>query len=69
MTENTQPTEITYKDKQYKVADLSDRAKTCWNHLIDLGKKEHALRFQLDQVEAARTTITQTMDEEVNKDG
>ena len=69
MTENTQPTEITFKDKQYKVADLSERAKTCWNHLVDLGKKEHTLRFQMDQVEAARETIIKHMEEEVNKNG
>ena len=69
MTENIQPTEITFKDKQYKVADLSERAKTCWNHLVDLGKKEHTLRFQMDQVEAARETITKKMEEEVNKNG
>ena len=69
MTENTQPTEITFQDKQYKIADLSDKAKTCWNHLVDLAKKEHNLRFQMDQVEAARTTITQTMEEEVKKNG
>ena len=50
MTENTQPTEITFKDKQYKIADLSERAKTCWNHLVDLGKKEHTLRFQMDHI-------------------
>ena len=69
MTENIQPTEITFKDKQYKEADLSERAKTCWNHLIDLSKKEHTLRFQMDQVEAARETITKHMEEEVNKNG
>ena len=69
MTENIQPTEITFKDKQYKIADLSERAKTCWNHLIDLSKKEHTLRFQMDQVEAARETITKHMEEEVNKNG
>ena len=67
MTENTQ--EITFKDKQYKVDDLSERAKTCWNHLVDLAKKEHTLRFQMDQVEAARETITKHMEEEVNKNG
>ena len=67
MTENTQ--EITFKDKQYKVTDLSEKAKTCWNHLVDLAKKEHTLRFQMDQVEAARETITKHMEEEVNKNG
>jgi ribosomal protein L16/L10AE len=70
MTEEIkQPTEIKFKDKQYKIADLSDRAKACWNHLVDLTQKEHNLRFQMDQVEAARETITRTMEEEVSKDG
>ena len=69
MTENIQPTEITFKDKQYKIADLSERAKTCWNHLVDLARKEHNLRFQMDQVEAARETITKQMEEEVRKNG
>ena len=69
MTENTQPTEITFKDKQYKVDDLSERAKTCWNHLVDLAKQEHTLRFKIDQIEASRETITKHMEEEVNKNG
>ena len=69
MTENTQPTEITFKDKKYKIADLSEKGKTCWNHLVDLSRKEHTLRFQLDQVEAARQTITKQMEEEVSKNG
>ena len=69
MRENTQHTEITFKDKKYKIDDLSERAKTCWNHLVDLAKKEHTLRFQMDQVEAARETITKHMEEEVNKNG
>jgi len=69
MTENTQPTEITFQDKQYKIADLSDKAKACWNHLVDLAKKEHNLRFQMDQIEAAKETITKHMEEEVSKNG
>lgn len=69
MTENTQPTEITFKDKQYKIADLSERAKVCWNHLVDLSKQEHTLRLKIDQIEAARETITKHMEEEVNKNG
>ncbi len=69
MTETTQPTEITFKDKQYKIDGLSDRAKTCWNHLVDLTKKEHNLRFQMDQIEAAKETITRHMEEEVSKNG
>ena len=69
MTENTQPTEITFKDKQYKIADLSERAKTCWNHLVDLERQEHTLRFKIDQIEASRETITKHMEEEVNKNG
>ena len=69
MTENIPPTEITFKDKQYKISDLSEKAKTCWNHLVVLARKEHTLRFQLDQVEAARQTITKQMEEEVSKTG
>ena len=69
MTETTQPTEITFKDKQYKIDGLSDRAKACWNHLVDLTKKEHNLRFQMDQIEAAKETITRHMEEEVSKNG
>ena len=65
MTENTQPTEITFKDKKYKVADLSDKAKVCYNHLIDLGRKAHNLTFQLDQILAAQAAITKQMEEEV----
>ena len=48
---------------------LNEKAKTCWNHLVDLAKKEHTLRFQMDQVEAARETISKQMEEEVKKNG
>tara|TARA_A100001035_G_scaffold259384_1_gene236792 strand:- start:354 stop:557 length:204 start_codon:yes stop_codon:yes gene_type:complete len=67
MTENIQ--EITFQDKQYKVADLSERAKVCWAHLVDLSKQEHTLRFKIDQIEASRETITKHMEQEVNKNG
>ncbi|MAJ12992.1 MAG: hypothetical protein CMD09_03180 [Flavobacteriales bacterium] len=61
----TEITEITFQDKQYKIADLSDKAKTCWNHLVDLEKQLHQLRFKTDQVEASKETITRHMEGEI----
>lgn len=65
----TETTEITFQDKQYKIADLSDKAKACWSHLVNLEEQLHQLKFKIDQVEAAKETITKYMEEEVSKNG
>ena len=62
---------INFEDKDYKLEDLSNTSKYFTSQLSDLQIKESKLRFELDQILAAKQVMIdkfrQSLNEEENE--
>ena len=62
---------INFEDKEYKIEDLSNTSKYFTSQLSDLQIKESKLRFELDQILAAKQVMIdkfrQSLNEEENE--
>lgn len=65
--ENEEKPLLIFNDKEYPLEDLSDTAKMYAANLQDIARKSQEARMQLDQLEAARTTFTSLLEEELEK--
>ena len=65
--ETEQKPVLNFNDKDYPLEDLSDTAKMFVANLQEKEKKTSEARMQLDQLEAARTTFTSLLEEELEK--
>ena len=65
--ETEQKPMLNFNDKDYPLEDLSDTAKMFVANLQDIARKTSEARMQLDQLEAARTTFTSLLEEELEK--
>ncbi|MGB1038829.1 MAG: hypothetical protein ACPGYY_09305 [Bacteroidia bacterium] len=65
--ETEQKPVLNFNDKDYPLEDLSDTAKMFVANLQDIARKTSEARMQLDQLEAARTTFTSLLEEELEK--
>ena len=65
------PPTINFEDKDYKIEDLSNASKYFTSQLSDLQVKENKLKFELDQVLAAKEVMInkfrQSLNEEENE--
>ena len=65
------PPTINFEDKDYKIEDLSNASKYFTSQLSDLQIKESKLRFELDQILAAKQVMIdkfrQSLNEEENE--
>ena len=65
------PPTINFEDKDYKIEDLSNASKYFTSQLSDLQVKENKLKFELDQVLAAKQVMIdkfrQSLNEEENE--
>ena len=65
------PPTINFEDKEYKIEDLSNTSKYFTYQLSDLQIKESKLRFELDQILAAKQVMIdkfrQSLNEEENE--
>jgi hypothetical protein len=57
---------VNFEDKEYKIEDLSNTSKYFTSQLSDLQIKESKLRFELDQILAAKK-FRQSLNEEENE--
>jgi len=51
---NQQPQTVSIDNVEYKVEDLSDKAKMLIDHVADLDRKMASMRFQMDQIQVGR---------------
>ena len=62
---------VNFEDKEYKIEDLSNASKYFTSQLSDLQVKENKLKFELDQVLAAKEVMInkfrQSLNEEENE--
>ena len=62
---------VNFEDKEYKIEDLSNTSKYFSSQLSDLQIKESKLRFELDQILAAKQVMIdkfrQSLNEEENE--
>ena len=62
---------VNFEDKEYKIEDLSNTSKYFTSQLSDLQIKESKLRFELDQILAAKQIMIdkfrQSLNEEENE--
>ena len=62
---------VNFEDKEYKIEDLSNTPKYFTSQLSDLQIKESKLRFELDQILAAKQVMIdkfrQSLNEEENE--
>lgn len=65
--ETEQKPMLNFNDKDYSLEDLSEPAKMLVANLQDIQIKSQEARMQLDQLEAARTTFTKMLEEELEK--
>ena len=65
--ETEQKPVLNFNDKDYPLEDLSDTAKMFVANLQDIARKTSEARMQLDQLEAARTTFTSLLEEELER--
>ena len=65
------PPTINFEDKDYKIEDLSNTSKYFTSQLSDLQIKESKLKFELDQILAAKQVMIdkfrQSLNEEENE--
>ena len=65
------PPTINFEDKDYKIEDLSNASKYFTSQLSDLQIKESKLKFELDQILAAKQVMIdkfrQSLNEEENE--
>lgn len=65
MTEETQPRTLNFNDKEYDMDTLSEKAQYLVGQLQDLGAQSSAQRARLDQLEAAKSTFSRMLEEEL----
>ena len=65
--ETEQKPVLNFNDKDYPLEDLSDTARMFVANLQDIARKTSEARMQLDQLEAARSTFTSLLEEELEK--
>jgi len=65
--ETEQKPMLNFNDKDYPLEDLSEPARMLVANLQDIQVKSQEARMQLDQLEAARTTFTKMLEEELEK--
>jgi len=65
--ETEQKPMLNFNEKDYPIEDLSDTARMLVANLQDIARKTSEARMQLDQLEAARTTFTSLLEEELEK--
>ncbi len=62
---------VNFEDKEYKIEDLSNTSKYFTSQLSDLQIKESKLKFELDQILAAKQVMIdkfrQSLNEEENE--
>lgn len=51
---NEKPQTVSIDGTEYKVEDLSDKAKALIDHVADLDRKMGSMRFQMDQIQVGR---------------
>jgi hypothetical protein len=51
---NEKPQTVSIDNVEYKVEDLSDKAKMLIDHVSDLDRKMGSMRFQMDQIQVGR---------------
>ena len=61
------PPTINFEDKDYKIEDLSNASKYFTSHLSDLQVKENKLKFELDQVLAAKEVMINKFRQSLNE--
>ena len=59
---------IIIDDKEYKIEDLSEKARICVQHLADLQSQANAAKMKLDQLNAATSVFMKELKEEVTKE-
>lgn len=58
---------IIIDDKEYAIADLSEKARVCVQQLADLQSQANTAKMKLDQLDAATSVFMATLKEEVTK--
>ena len=58
---------VNFEDKEYKIEDLSNTSKYFTSQLSDLQIKESKLRFELDQVLAAKEVMINKFRQSLNE--
>ena len=61
------PPTINFEDKDYKIEDLSNASKYFTSQLSDLQVKENKLKFELDQVLAAKEVMINKFRQSLNE--
>jgi cell division protein ZapA (FtsZ GTPase activity inhibitor) len=54
MGKDNSPQTVNIDGTEYKVEDLSDKAKALIDHVSDLDRKMGSMRFQMDQIQVGR---------------
>ena len=67
MTEKTKNV-ITVNDKEYIIADMTDRQKTMLAHVQDLERKINTTRFNLDQLVVGREAFAVDLANDLEKE-
>jgi len=68
MTEQQEKTKVTLDDKEYIVEDMAPEGQYLVQLLASLSQKEGNLGMEMDQVLAAKTTLTDKLREELTKE-
>ena len=58
---------VNFEDKEYKIEDLSNASKYFTSQLSDLQVKENKLKFELDQVLAAKEVMINKFRQSLNE--
>ena len=58
---------VNFEDKEYKIEDLSNTSKYFTSQLSDLQVKENKLKFELDQVLAAKEVMINKFRQSLNE--
>ena len=67
MTEKTKNV-ITVNDKEYIIADMTDKQKTMLAHVQDLERKINTTRFNLDQLVVGREAFAVDLANDLEKE-
>ena len=67
MTKENEVQTISMNDKEYKVDELSDRAKYLLSQVQDMQTQANQARSRLDQIQVGITGFTNLLEEELEK--
>ena len=67
MTKENEVQTISMNDKEYKVDELSDRAKYLLSQVQDMQTQANQARSRLDQIQVGITGFTNLLQEELEK--